>query len=393
MQEDKYYNRKYEACVKLILDEKPFDKNLRRILAEVYPDEVVQTLYDVIIYEAVKEGMTDEEYMKEMIERGAKLYYLNDCYNYKLQRGSYAKTDLPDQFLLYCIVIEMKSRRPELTDLMIRYFGPPDEQRLLKNAVNSEMRSMKKELIGVLDKYFDSTREEFAITKMCDAIYKKYRESDFRNMGGGLEVTEKGACCRNFDTYFNYLTSTGKIMSMKWNTFTDFWGLLWEHPQRRTATFASKRPNKDELYLFCLGAALDYEHYRQLKSLMITELVTTATQLSRLNEEFNQNKTTDKEKMKKAKASLLRHYEGSEQKVKKLETEYQSYDDRDILLEQYLKEINTRLNIVYDKILSDKKNGKKQELTEYDKRSAPWYIIKNVNSDLVNHRMFKLMER
>lgn len=192
MQEDKYYNRKYEACAKLILDEKPFDKNLRRILAEVYPDEVVQTLYDVIIYEALKEGMTDEEYMKEMIERGAKLYYLNDCYNYKLQRGSYAKTDLPDQFLLYCIVIEMKSRRPELTDLMLRYFGPPDEQRLLKNAVNSEMRSMKKELIGVLDKYFDSTREEFAITKMCDAIYKKYRESDFRNMGGGLEVTEKG---------------------------------------------------------------------------------------------------------------------------------------------------------------------------------------------------------
>lgn len=58
MQEDKYYNRKYEACAKLILDEKPFDKNLRRILAEVYPDEVVQTLYDVIIYEALKEGMT-----------------------------------------------------------------------------------------------------------------------------------------------------------------------------------------------------------------------------------------------------------------------------------------------------------------------------------------------
>lgn len=303
--------KNYNACVEVIMSRQPFDENMKRIFTELCHIPVEQTLYDAIVYGMTSEEIERKETFESIVEKGVELYYLHSMFNKKLDRVSYGELEERDDCLLYCIVSEMKRRNPELK--------------------------------GIVLAHFNRTDKEWENNLLQDAIYAKYLETDLGGLTRKLHLKKKSDEFTDFNQYVDYLIGLKTSLNDKRNSFHYIWTNTTGH--HRSATFHSKRPSKEELYIFCIGAAFDYSVFCRLKSFLI--------------EEIEQGK-------------LLKG--DNPEKAAKRKEKYLEEDERDIVLRMFLKNINSRLLFASEEV---------KGIADF----IPRRMLENVNTDLDKYKL------
>lgn len=306
--------KNFNACVAVILDPSPFSEDLKRIFTEMCHYPVEQLLYEAIIKGVTQEEAKEEDDFKSMVEKGAKLYFLHNRFNWKLERGIYALANKKDEYLLNCIVNEIKERKPSAEDMILSYFN-------IKNPIQEDV--------------------ELAFQMFRDYIYRRYEEIDFSVYGQTMQIKDKGKEYTDFDSYIKYLFDLKHSADTGKYSFNRIWSMTTGH-SRSTGTFECKRPSKNELYLFCLGGAYDYEHFCRMKSLLLKEI--------------------EEKKPIKGESSI---------RTAKRREELEHDSDRDKILNEFLKKINARL-----------RNAR--EDVNYIEDLVPARMIQNANYDLEN---------
>lgn len=298
--------KNYNACIKIIAGAESFDENMKRVFTELCHDPVEQTLYDAIINGITTEELEQKDTFVSFVEKGVKLYYLHSMFNQKLGRRSYVESGRRDDCLLYCIVEEMRRRKPELDDIISASFRKGD------------------------------TGQEDV--RLQDVIYARYQETDLVVLGQHLCVKSKGEKITDFDQYVDYLIGLKNGLDEKRYSFHHIWNCTTGH--HRSSTFHGKRPTKEELYIFCIGAAFDDSVYCRMKSLLIDEI---------------------------EKGILLKG--DTPKKAAKRREKYEEKEERDYVMMEYLKNINSRLIFASAEV---------NKIADF----IPRKMLENVNEDL-----------
>lgn len=276
-------DKSFYACTSMILGQRSLPDTIKTVIKLVCHELIEQVINDKIIND--REGCEIGE-LETLEEKGATLYFLHTKFNQKLNRSDHIGLMEKDEFLLNCIVSEIKRRKE----------GFPDE-----------CREMLKE-----------------------KIFERYCNMDFSDMEWKLLHRGVKEDYTDFDAYVAWLFKKERNGIIEVETFSHLWGLLG---RKRDHTFRKRRPSKDELYMFCFALALDYKTFCQLKELLIKKLEEEGEKGSR--------------------------------KLKNLRDE----DERDMKLQDFLRNIDSRLDIVRDEV------NNSAEL-------IPGAMLKNVNYNL-----------
>jgi len=205
----------YNAVLDIIMEPGELSESMKRIFANICHEPVEQLIYDEVIYD--KKGSLEE--------KGAELYYIHSKLNVKLGRCDYFTRNSCDDYLLGCIVDEIKRRKPE-------YVNEP-----------------KKELMH--------------------KIYREFQNTDYSKDEDGLRHVVRDELFDNFDDYIKYLFTKERNGLIEIHSFNYLWNRLG---LRRDRTFEKIRPTQDELYIFCFALALDYDVYCRLKRFLMKEM-------------------------------------------------------------------------------------------------------------------------
>lgn len=295
----------YNALIGMITSEEPFEKNIQYLFKEVSHKPIEDLMYDAVIYGVTPEEAQEHENDKydkydTYVKMGAKLYYLHSCFNLKLERGSYAGTNLKDEFLLRCIVREIGQRIPKLI---------PD-----------------------VKSYCQVEDNELAKCTLYSAIYDNYIRSDFKQNGEELYVVGKE---KDFPDFISYLDHLLRLNIYKeWNSFSHFWQLA--NGNHRNYHFKSRFPKKEELYIFCIAAAFGYDTYEGLKDRLCSEI---EKDLNDNNEEL-----------------LKKRYGGANQ-ARSMRMQYEETNRRDKKIHSFLRDIHTRLGIASGEVKESKRGN------------------------------------
>jgi len=275
-------NKKFRACMKMIMEPAPLPETVKTVFVTVCHKPIEEAIYGTIIYGAMD---ADGGSVEEFVEKGAKLYHIHTMLNQKLNRSDHIGFKERDEYLLNCIVSEMKRRKQDF---------PDTTKQLLK-----------------------------------DKIFMKYCNMDLSYVNGELIAKDPDEAYDDFDDYMQYLFKQECNGIIEIQSFNHLWSLLG---RKRDQTFKKRRPSKDELYMFCVGLALDYKVYCRLKKLL----------LQKMEKEGNARST---------------QY-----------AQYLDCDRRDAMLKLCLENMDTRLLIA--------------ESETKDREFIPGLLLKSVNYDL-----------
>lgn len=205
----------YHAVLDVIMEPGELPESMKRVFANICHEPVEQLIYDEVIYD--KKG--------SLVEKGAELYYIHSELNVKLGRCDYLARKSRDDYLLGCIVDEIKRRKPE-------YVKEPKRELMQK-------------------------------------IYHKFQSTDYIKNKDDLYPIDRDELFDSFDDYLEYLFTKERNGLIEIPSFNYLWERLG---LRRDRTFKAIRPTQDELYIICFALALDYDVYCRLKRLLMKEM-------------------------------------------------------------------------------------------------------------------------
>jgi len=215
-------NKKYNAGIKMIMDTNPLPETVKAAFVTVCHEPIEKAVYDKIIYEGIENKRVG---MEDIAEMGAKLYYIQTLFNQKLNRCDHIRPKERDEFLLNCIVSEIKSRKQDF---------PDESKQLLK-----------------------------------EKIYMRYCNMDLAYVNDELIVKDPDETYDDFDNYMEYLFKEERNGVIEIKSFNHLWNLLG---MKRDQTFKKRCPSKNELYTFCVALALDYKAYCHLRKLLLQKM-------------------------------------------------------------------------------------------------------------------------
>lgn len=236
-------NKNFNAGIDMIMDKEPMPETVRTAFVTVCHEPVERAFYDKIIYDGIE---TKRDSMEELAEMGAKLYHIQTMFNLKLKRSDHIGFKERDEFLLNCIVSEIKRRKQDF----------PEESKLL----------------------------------LKEKIYLRYCSMDLEYVNDELIVKDPDEAYDDFDNYMEYLFKEERNGVIEINSFNHLWSLLG---MKRDQTFKRRYPSKDELYAFCIALALNYKAYCRLKKLLLQKMEKEGTDADSKNEKYRDDEGRD----------------------------------------------------------------------------------------------------